>query len=84
MSSVVTPPASPTIQPPQQQPSNLVSNLGTAIALLDFPGQEDTDLSFHHGDVIEVMERIDDDWLKGRIGGREGQFPAAFVDISGF
>ena len=52
-------------------------------ALHDFPGEEVTDLSFQAGDVIEVVERIDEAWLMGRLNGQEGQFPAAFVDISG-
>ena len=27
------------------------------------------------------MDRVDADWLKGRLGGKEGIFPAGFVNI---
>ena len=33
------------------------------------------------GDVIELVGRVDQDWLRGRLGSKEGLFPAQFVEI---
>lgn len=51
------------------------------IALYDFPGETEEDLSFVAGDRIELLERIGTDWLKGCVHGTTGMFPAAFVEI---
>lgn len=50
-----------------------------AVALFDFPGQTEDDLSFHKGALIQVLEHIDHEWRKGRLEGREGLYPAAFT-----
>ncbi|XP_076468569.1 uncharacterized protein LOC143299243 isoform X2 [Babylonia areolata] len=51
-----------------------------AVALFDFSGQEG-ELSFKAGDQICVVSRVDKQWLFGQSGGREGSFPASFVDV---
>ncbi|XP_060556964.1 SH3 domain-containing protein 19-like [Ruditapes philippinarum] len=51
------------------------------IALYDYPAQSMDDLEFNEGDNIEIIERISADWLKGKIGGKTGMFPSAFVDV---
>ncbi|XP_026798916.3 SH3 domain-containing protein 19 [Pangasianodon hypophthalmus] len=48
-------------------------------ALYDFTAQTDGDLSFLRGDVIEVIEHIDEEWSHGRLNGREGLFPTSFT-----
>ncbi|KAJ4949521.1 hypothetical protein JOQ06_021032, partial [Pogonophryne albipinna] len=48
-------------------------------ALFDFPGQTAEDLSFQQGALILVMEHIDADWRRGKLGGKEGVYPAAFT-----
>lgn len=73
-----TPPKSRKNPPAEAQ----VPSMGHAKALHDFPGEEAGDLAFSAGDVIEVVRRIDDAWLYGRVGDKEGQFPAVFVDVS--
>ncbi len=32
-------------------------------------------------ELIETLEKVDDDWMKGRIGEREGMFPISFVKV---
>ncbi|KAF7686907.1 SH3 domain-containing protein 19 isoform X1 [Silurus meridionalis] len=49
-------------------------------ALYDFTAQTDGDLSFLRGDVIEVIEHIDEEWSHGRLNGREGLFPTSFTE----
>ena len=39
------------------------------------------ELGLQPGDVVELLERIDAEWLKGRLAGKEGIFPAEFVTI---
>ena len=54
---------------------------GYGIASHDFPGQQDGDLPFWKGDKIKLLEQLDADWLKGECNGRQGIFPASFVEI---
>ncbi|CDS09894.1 hypothetical protein LRAMOSA02571 [Lichtheimia ramosa] len=67
------PPPAPIRKP--QQP--------TARALYDFNGEQDGDLSFREGDVITIVEKSDsqDDWWTGSVGGRQGIFPANYVQL---
>lgn len=55
--------------------------LSLAEALWAFPGTEPGDLSFQAGDKLEVLDKVKDDWWKGRIAGREatGLFPSSYV-----
>ena len=53
---------------------------GECEALFDFEGQEG-ELSFVAHDLIKTLEVIDDDWMKGRIGTKEGIFPISFVKV---
>jgi lipid-binding SYLF domain-containing protein len=48
------------------------------IATYDFEGQEEDDLSFRRGDVIDVVKRTAnrDDWWIGKRGSKLGNFPA--------
>ncbi|CTQ86680.1 SH3 domain-containing protein [Caenorhabditis elegans] len=49
--------------------------------IYDFEAVETTDLALHVGDTILVLEK-NDEWWKGRCNGREGIFPANYVEIS--
>ncbi|KAI0064899.1 DUF500-domain-containing protein [Artomyces pyxidatus] len=57
--------------------------VGKAIALYDFKAVQGGDLSFSKGQVITVVEKSDttDTWWKGKVDGREGIFPANFVEL---
>eukprot|EP00731_Ephydatia_muelleri_P027528 Em0019g401a len=46
-----------------------------------FDTEKGDELTFVTGDVIELLGRVDQDWLRGRLGGKEGLFPAQFVEI---
>ncbi|XP_052067462.1 dynamin-binding protein-like isoform X1 [Mytilus californianus] len=48
-------------------------------AIENFPAQQDGDLEFRKGMVIEGTERIDDNWWRGRIGTQSGIFPTTHV-----
>nr|XP_033325275.1 uncharacterized protein B0303.7-like [Megalopta genalis] len=51
------------------------------IALYDFPEVLEDDLSFKEGDIIYLIRKVNDDWMEGRIGSRQGIFPINFIDI---
>lgn len=51
-----------------------------AVALYDFSAETEEDLPFQQGDRILVTAHVDDEWWSGRINGREGFFPKAFVE----
>lgn len=56
-----------------------VSGEEWVVAHYDFAGNSDGDLSFQQGDYILITQHIDSDWSSGRLRGREGIFPRAFV-----
>jgi len=54
----------------------------TYVALYDFPGEQEEDLSFEAGDSILFEEAIDDNWWSGTCvkSGLVGIFPSAYVE----
>uniref|UniRef100_A0A2K5PU46 SH3 domain-containing protein 19 n=1 Tax=Cebus imitator TaxID=2715852 RepID=A0A2K5PU46_CEBIM len=48
-------------------------------ALHSFTAETSDDLSFKRGDRIQILERVDSDWCRGRLQDREGIFPTVFV-----
>lgn len=48
-------------------------------ALYDFTAEEDDELGFCAGDIIEVLDRSDQAWWKGRLRGQSGLFPANYT-----
>ncbi|KAH7326241.1 BAR domain-containing protein [Stachybotrys elegans] len=65
--------------PPKPKPSRLSAApaVETVTALYDYAAQAEGDLSFRAGDVIEIVQRTnnDNEWWTGRVQGKEGQFP---------
>ncbi|EPQ54310.1 SH3-domain-containing protein [Gloeophyllum trabeum ATCC 11539] len=55
--------------------------IGKAKALWPYneDAQDPSDLTFHPGDIIEIVEETNDDWWIGRVRGREGLFPTNHV-----
>lgn len=53
-----------------------------ARALYTFRGEQSGDLSFQKGDIIQIVEKSDstDDWWTGELGGKQGIFPANYVE----
>ncbi|KAI3359095.1 hypothetical protein L3Q82_002640 [Scortum barcoo] len=48
-------------------------------ALYDFTAEEDDELGFCAGDVIDVLDRSDASWWRGRLQGKMGLFPANYT-----
>ncbi|CAB4002121.1 growth factor receptor-bound 2 [Paramuricea clavata] len=49
-------------------------------ALFDFTPQEEGELEFKRGDIIEVIEKDDANWWKGKLNNNEGLFPSNYVE----
>lgn len=50
-------------------------------AMYDFTAEEDDELGFRAGDVIEVLDRSDASWWKGKLRGKSGLFPANYTMV---
>ncbi|KAK4038278.1 protein hob1 [Parachaetomium inaequale] len=73
--------------PPKPKPSRLSATpkpVETVTALYDYAAQAEGDLSFKAGDTIEVITRTgnENEWWRGRVEGREGQFPGNYVKLN--
>ena len=60
------------------------------VAVFEYSAQNDQELSFDEGDEIELLQRTNADWWRGRIAvaqgaakgaAREGYFPASYVQL---
>lgn len=67
-------PAAPPAAPPAPEPQAAKPKGHTAVAIYDYSAQEDNELSFPDGAVIENVEFPDDDWWQGTYNGHEGLF----------
>ncbi|XP_032361415.1 src substrate protein p85-like isoform X2 [Etheostoma spectabile] len=52
-----------------------------AVAIYDYEGEADDEISFNPDDVITNIEMIDEGWWKGHCHGRVGLFPASYVQL---
>jgi son of sevenless len=50
-------------------------------AKYDYQSTDDASLSFHRGDIIEVLTRLETGWWDGLLGEERGWFPSNYVDV---
>lgn len=51
-----------------------------ALAVANFPGEQEGDIALKEGEVVIITEIIDDNWAVGHThGGNKGTFPRAFI-----
>ena len=48
-------------------------------AMYDFPGELETHLTLHRGDVVQVHRKEDNGWWRGTVGDKTGWFPNGYV-----
>ncbi|PKK47671.1 hypothetical protein CI102_8550 [Trichoderma harzianum] len=72
--------------PPKPKPTRLsgAPPPETVTALYDFAAQAEGDLSFRAGDVIEIIQRTqnENEWWQGKVNGKQGQFPGNYVKLN--
>ncbi|KAH8383688.1 hypothetical protein KR009_010042 [Drosophila setifemur] len=61
-------------------PSPLQNQLPTALCLYHFPGEVVGDLALRENELVTLLCRINEEWIYGEVDGRQGQFPANFLD----
>ncbi len=49
--------------------------------LFSFAAESPGELDLAEGDIVELVRRENEEWLVGRLAGREGSFPQDFVKI---
>ncbi|KAJ8028263.1 SH3 domain-containing protein 19 [Holothuria leucospilota] len=52
-----------------------------AFVQYDFDAEGDEELSLKAGETVLLLEKIGNDWLKGRYRGKDGIFPKSFVEV---
>jgi len=57
-----------------------MSGLGYARAIYDFVSEHQEDVSLRAGDIVLVLEEVDDSWLKGKNHNKVGYFPRTYVE----
>ncbi|KAF7721287.1 hypothetical protein EC973_004963 [Apophysomyces ossiformis] len=69
--------------PPPPPPLSRKPAEPTAQALYAYNGEQAGDLSFQEGEIITIIQKSDsqDDWWTGKIGTRQGVFPANYVKL---
>ncbi|KAM9335759.1 uncharacterized protein ABDE67_020764 [Symphorus nematophorus] len=71
------------VQPTEQkeQPDSPPVSGPRCVALFDYEGEENDELTFSQGDVIALLELIGQEWGRGQIHGRIGIFPLNFTEV---
>nr|XP_033813867.1 src substrate cortactin-like [Geotrypetes seraphini] len=73
----------PDIGNPQPKPNLYEAGAGgvSAVALYDYQGEGDDEISFDPKDLITNIEMVDEGWWRGWCNGRVGLFPANYVQL---
>lgn len=62
-----------------QTPEPQLKEGSQVVAIFSYEATQPEDLEFLEGDVIQVVSKVNDEWLEGECKGKFGIFPKAFV-----
>ena len=57
----------------------LFKTVEQVVAMYTYTPQNDDELQFHKGSVINVVNKDDPDWWRGELNGTVGMFPSNYV-----
>uniref|UniRef100_A0A670K7Z8 Intersectin 1 n=1 Tax=Podarcis muralis TaxID=64176 RepID=A0A670K7Z8_PODMU len=60
----------------------LLSPVCQVIGMYDYIAQNDDELAFSKGQIINVLNKEDPDWWKGEVNGQVGLFPSNYVKLT--
>ena len=63
------------------EPQDILTRVETVIAKFTFHPQRDGELTLQKGDIVEVLEKREDGWWKGRLGQKMGWFPSNYIQM---
>lgn len=65
----------------KQQRQASATNRPCAKAVFNYEGREPDDLSLKKGDLVYLKRLVDENWYEGELNGKQGYFPATYVQI---
>lgn len=70
------------VQQPQHKEQDAPISGPRCVALFDYEGEEEDELTFSQGDIISLLELMGTEWGRGQIHGKTGIFPLNFTDVT--
>ncbi|XP_072184785.1 intersectin-1 isoform X8 [Excalfactoria chinensis] len=68
--------------PTELPKSTAVPSVCQVIGMYDYTAQNDDELAFNKGQIINVLNKEDPDWWKGEVNGQVGLFPSNYVKLT--
>jgi len=61
--------------------SQSTPKIPTCRALYDFVAENPMELQFNEGDIIKLIQQVDDSWFEGELDNKKGFFPINYVEV---
>ncbi|XP_025062320.1 intersectin-1 isoform X1 [Alligator sinensis] len=68
--------------PTEPPKSTTLPSVCQVIGMYDYTAQNDDELAFNKGQIINVLNKEDPDWWKGEVNGQVGLFPSNYVKLT--
>ncbi|XP_076209607.1 intersectin-1 isoform X2 [Aptenodytes patagonicus] len=68
--------------PTELPKSTALPSVCQVIGMYDYTAQNDDELAFNKGQIINVLNKEDPDWWKGEVNGQVGLFPSNYVKLT--
>uniref|UniRef100_A0A7M4FEN2 Intersectin-1 n=1 Tax=Crocodylus porosus TaxID=8502 RepID=A0A7M4FEN2_CROPO len=68
--------------PTEPPKSTALPSVCQVIGMYDYTAQNDDELAFNKGQIINVLNKEDPDWWKGEVNGQVGLFPSNYVKLT--
>nr|XP_045006294.1 intersectin-1 isoform X3 [Jaculus jaculus] len=75
-------PGTSKITPTELPKSAAIPAVCQVIGMYDYTAQNDDELAFNKGQIINVLNKEDPDWWKGEVNGQVGLFPSNYVKLT--